>query len=65
MLTEHYGYPAALSQQAFGLLMQAAIPQLVASCLVLAVRYALDPPQPVLDLPALADLVTVPLGQSP
>lgn len=54
--------PPAL-QQAVVLVMQAAIPQLVASCLVLAARYALDPPQPVLDLPALADLVTVSLGQ--
>lgn len=45
--------------------MQAAIPELVASCLVLAVRYALDLPQPVLDLPALADLVAVPTGNCP
>ncbi|KAL3130227.1 hypothetical protein ABBQ38_008524 [Trebouxia sp. C0009 RCD-2024] len=61
MLGEHCACPAT-QQQAVLLVMQAAIPELVASCLVLAVRYALDPPQPVLDLPALADLVTVPIG---
>ena len=49
-------------QQAFWL-MQDAIPQLVGSCLVLATRHGLDLPQPVLDLPALADLVDVPIGQ--
>lgn len=44
-------------------LMQAAISQLVGSCLVLATRHGLDLPQPVLDLPALADFVNVPIGQ--
>ena len=43
--------------------MQAAIPQLVGSCLVLATRHGLDLPQPFLDLPALADFVHVPIGQ--
>lgn len=45
--------------------MQAAIPQLVGSCLVLAVRHGLDLPQPVLDLPALAESVNVPTGLCP
>lgn len=45
--------------------MQASISQLVGSCLVLAVRHGLDLPQPVLDLPALADSVNVPTGQCP
>ena len=44
-------------------LVQAAVPQLVGSCLVLATRHGLELPQPVLDLPALADFVNVPIGQ--
>ena len=64
LLTAHpstYACPPTL-QQAL-LLMQAAIPQLVGACLVLATRYGLDLPQPVLDSQALADLITVPIGQ--
>lgn len=51
----------AMLQQVW--LMQAAIPQLIGSCLVLATRHGLDLPQPVLDLPVLADFVNVPTGQ--
>ena len=44
-------------------LMQADIPTLVGSCLVLATRFGLDQPQPVLDHTELADIVNVPAGQ--
>ncbi len=43
--------------------MQDAVSDLVGASLVLATRYGLDQPQPVLDTEALAALVNVPTGK--
>ncbi len=43
--------------------MQDAVPELIGASLVLATRYGLDQPQPVVDTEALAALVNVPTGK--
>ncbi len=43
--------------------MQGLVPELVGACLVMATRYGLDLPQPLLEPPALAALINVPTGK--